>query len=163
MKRACLLVVLLVASATTLNVKARTVKLLKINELEGRLTAGKDTTYIINFWATWCAPCVAELPHFERLAQTYKKEPMKVLLVSLDFRSKLETAVRPFVEKNHLQNEVFLLNESNQQEYIEKISKEWSGSIPATLVVNKKKNIKLFKEQEFSYEELEKLYKSLKP
>jgi len=137
---------------------AQTVKPLTINQLEDRINKGGDTVYVVNFWATWCAPCIAELPYFEKLQSAYKNEPLKVLLVSLDMKSKLDKVVIPFVKRNNLQNEVFLLNEANEQEYIDRISKEWSGALPATLVYNMKKNIRNFYEQEFSFAELEKIY-----
>lgn len=134
------------------------VKLLSIDELETRLSQGKDTVYVVNFWATWCGPCIEELPHFEKLQQTYKKQPVKVLLISTDFKSKLETSVKPFVKKHKLQNEVFLLNEKNQQVYIDRISKDWSGALPATLIINRKKQLRKLYEKEFTYKELEQTY-----
>ena len=145
----------------TLQLKAQPVKLLTLKQLETRLSQGKDTTYVINFWATWCAPCIAELPYFEKLQSSYKNHNLKVLLVSLDFKSKLQTAVVPFVQKRKLNNEVFLLNETNQQQFIDQISKEWSGALPGTLFVNKSKAIRKFYEKEFTYEELETTYKSI--
>ena len=114
------------------------VKLLKLDDLDQRIAKGKDTTYVINFWATWCAPCVAEVPNFEKLHLSNLKKPVKVLLVSLDFKSKLQKEVIPFVQHNKINAEVFLLNEADQQQYIERIDKKWSGAIPATLFVNKK-------------------------
>lgn len=143
-------------------VQAQNVKLLRLNQLEQRLDQGKDTVFVINFWATWCAPCIKELPYFEKLQADHTSQPLKVLLVSLDFKSKLETALKPFVQKHKLKNEVFLLDEKNQQEYIDRISKEWSGALPATLVVNKKRNIRKMYEQEFTYAELLKVYQTLK-
>lgn len=134
------------------------VKLMTLDELETRFRQGKDTVYVVNFWATWCGPCVEELPHFEKLQQVYKKQPLKVLLVSTDSKSKLETSVKPFVKKHKLLNEVFLLNEKNQQVYIDRISKDWSGALPATLVVNPKRQIRKLYEQEFAYKELEQAY-----
>lgn len=130
--------------------------------MEQRFSNGKDTVYIVNFWATWCAPCVAELPYFEKLQSMYKEQPLKILLVSLDFKSKLKSAVEPFVRKTKLQNEVFLLNERKPQEYIDRISKEWTGAIPATLFVNRNKKLYNFYEKEFSFEELIDTYQSLK-
>mgnify|MGYP001558189997 CR=1 FL=1 len=143
------------------DVKAQDVKLLTIDQLESRFKNGKDTVYVINFWATWCAPCVAELPHFEKLQATYKTQLLKVLLVSLDYKSKLQNVVKPFIKRNKLTNEVFLLNEKNQQAYIDRISREWSGALPATLIVNYQKDIHKLFEQAFSYSELEKAYKLL--
>jgi thiol-disulfide isomerase/thioredoxin len=54
---------------------------------------------VINFWATWCAPCVKEIPNFEKLNTTYKASPLKVILVSLDFKSKLEKVVYSVCEE----------------------------------------------------------------
>ncbi|MBC8054664.1 MAG: TlpA family protein disulfide reductase [Sphingobacteriaceae bacterium] len=156
------LIVLLVFMLFSGSLKAQNVKLLSVDQLEERVSKGGDTVYVVNFWATWCAPCIAELPYFEKLQATYKNQPLKVLLLSLDFKSKLEKAVIPFVRNKKLANEVFLLNEVNAQVYIDRISKEWSGAIPATLIYNKNKGIRKFYEKEFTYAELETTYQSSK-
>lgn len=135
------------------------VKLLNINELNERIKNGKDSTYVVNFWATWCAPCIKELPHFEKLGAEHKSEKLAVLLVSLDFKSKLQSNVIPFVKRKNLKNEVFLLNESNPQEFIDRIDPSWSGSIPATLFIKNDK--RKFVESEFTYEQLLTEYKKL--
>jgi thiol-disulfide isomerase/thioredoxin len=140
------------------NSLAQQVSLLSLNQLDKRIAAGKDTLYVINFWATWCAPCVKEIPNFEKLGTTYKNTPTKVILVSLDFKSKLKSAVQPFVKRNQLQSEVYVSNEASQQEFIDKVSKDWSGSLPATLIINKTRNTRNFYEQEFTFEDLEKVY-----
>lgn len=131
---------------------AQQVNLLSVDQLNERLEKGRDTTYVINFWATWCAPCIKELPYFEKLQVEKQKEKLKVLLVSVDFKSQLEKRVIPFAARHKLKNEVFLLDEQDQQEYIDRINKEWSGAIPATLFV-KGKN-KKFVEKEFTYAQL---------
>jgi len=135
------------------------VKLLTINQLNERIKNGKDSTYVVNFWATWCAPCIKELPHFEKLGAEHKSEKLAVLLVSLDFKSKLASNVVPFVKRKNLKNEVFLLNESNPQEFIDRIDPSWSGSIPATLFIKNDK--RKFVESEFTYEQLLTEYKKL--
>lgn len=146
-------------SLITYSVNAQ-VKLLKLDDLDKRIANGKDTTYVINFWATWYSPCVAELPNFEKLRLANLKKPVKVLLVSLDFKSKLQKEVIPFVEQHKINAEVFLLNEPDQQQYIERIDKKWSGAIPATLFVNKKN--RRFYEKEFTETELENTLLNLK-
>ena len=138
------------------------IKLLTLNDLGKRLAKGKDTTYVINFWATWCGPCVEELPHFEKVNKDAAKQPIKVILVSLDFKSKLKTAVIPFVVKNKLSSEVYVINEPDQQLFIEKVDKNWSGAIPATLFVNTHKKLRQFYEKEFSYNELIETLEKLK-
>jgi len=130
------------------------VKLLTLSKLEERMARGNDTTYVVNFWATWCAPCVEELPNFEKLNANYKKQPIKVILMSLDFKSKIETEVIPFAKKNKLTAEVYVVNESDQQSFIERVNKKWSGAIPATWFINTKKKISAFYEKEFTYDEL---------
>lgn len=138
---------------------SQNVKLLNINQLNERIKNGKDSTYVVNFWATWCAPCIKELPHFEKLSAEHKSEKLSVLLVSLDFKSKLTSNVVPFVKRKNLKNEVFLLNESSPQEFIDRIDPNWSGSIPATLFIKDDK--RKFVESEFTYEQLLTEYKKL--
>jgi thiol-disulfide isomerase/thioredoxin len=138
---------------------SQNVKLLNIDQLNERIKNGKDSTYVVNFWATWCAPCIKELPHFEKLGSEYKSEKLAVLLVSLDFKSKLTSNVIPFVKRKNLKNEVFLLNESSPQEFIDRIDPSWSGSIPATLFIKEDK--RKFVESEFTYEQLLTEYKKL--
>lgn len=142
---------------STYHSKAQTVSIITLNDLEARMEKGKDTLYIVNFWATWCAPCVKEIPYFEKLGKTYANKPMKVILVSLDFKSNLEKAVIPFVKEKKLQSDVFLIENPNDQ-FINSVHKDWSGALPATLFVRKEKNIRAFYEQEFSWEELHNIY-----
>lgn len=155
MKKIFLLFSLLICILTS---QAQKVELLKLDELYQRIDQGKDTTYVVNFWATWCAPCVKEIPYFDQLQSDFKQDKLKVLLVSVDFKSKLNSTVIPFVAKEKIKSQVYILNEKNQQDYIERVDPKWTGSIPATLFINKSKNIRSFFEKEFSYTELLKQY-----
>lgn len=130
------------------------VKLLTLNELEQRVAKGKDTTYVVNFWATWCGPCVEELPYFEKLNSENAKKPLKVILMSLDFKSKLKTDVVPFVAKHKIASEVYVVNETDQQKFIDRVDKNWSGALPATLILNSDKKLRAFYEKAFTYDEL---------
>lgn len=112
-----------------------------------------DTTYVVNFWATWCKPCVKELPAFEKLNREYRNEKVKVLLVSLDFIKHYDSKLIPFIKKYNLQSEVILLNDPRSNRWIDKVSPEWSGAIPATVIYRGDK--RGFYEQSFTYEELE--------
>lgn len=113
--------------------KAQTVKhVYKINELLSRIENTKGPL-VVNFWATWCKPCVEELPAFDSLAKT---KNVTVLLVCLDFKEDIDKKVNAFIRKNNYTAEIVLLDEVNGNDYIDKISKSWSGAIPATLFVN---------------------------
>lgn len=122
--------------------------------LEPRLQTKSDTTYIVNFWATWCKPCVAELPHFMDIADTYKNEKVKLLYVSLDFKKQIDSKLRPFLAEGKLKGEVVVITDHDFNGWIDKVSPSWQGSIPATLIFNKDK--REFFEDSFTYKELEK-------
>ncbi|WP_340076789.1 TlpA disulfide reductase family protein [Leptobacterium sp. I13] len=118
------------------------------------LEKNDDKTYVINFWATWCKPCVEEMPYFEKLQSNYKNRNVEVVFVSLDMPRMIDTQLMPFLTKRQLQSEVIMLDDPKQNDWIPKVAKEWSGAIPATLIYNKNK--RSFYEQSFTYEELEK-------
>ncbi len=122
-------------------------------ELSTLLTKDNDTAYVVNFWATWCRPCIKELPAFEKLNADYSENKVKVLLVTLDFPDKIEKQVIPFMDKNNIQSEVVLLDDPDSNSWIPKISKDWSGAIPATIIYKGK--AREFYERSFTFEELE--------
>lgn len=138
--------------------KAQHIPLISLQELETRLNNGKDSTFVINFWATWCVPCVKELPGFEKLQHEFTGQKLKVILLSLDNRSKANSAVAAFIRKHKLTNEVFVATEQKPQDFIYKIEGSWKGSLPATMIVNRSKNIRQFYEQQFTYPQLVKTY-----
>ncbi|MFN3968541.1 redoxin domain-containing protein [Flavobacterium sp.] len=114
-------------------------------EFEKAVIKEDENVYAINFWATWCAPCIKELPYFEQLHKENKK--VKVILVSLDSRKDLEKKLIPFVERKKITAEVLLLSDKDYNSWLSKIDKDWSGAIPATLIIQGKKH--LFAEREF--------------
>jgi thiol-disulfide isomerase/thioredoxin len=134
---------------------AQSIPIIGLNELESRLENGQDTTYVVNFWATWCGPCVKELPYFEALEAANRGSAFKVLLVSLDFANQLESKVVPFVEKKKLISEVVLMDEERPNKWIPRVNEEWSGALPATLFVNTQKKTRHFYEGSFGEGELE--------
>lgn len=119
-----------------------------------------DTTYVVNFWATWCKPCVAELPAFQQLIEETADEPVRVLLVSLDFENQLEKRLLPFVEDRGLQNDVIYLGDTKTNAWIDRVSPEWSGAIPATILL--RNGEEAFYERGFTYDELAEVVMELK-
>jgi thiol-disulfide isomerase/thioredoxin len=135
------------------------VHLITIDKLNDRINKGMDTIYVINFWATWCGPCIKELADFDKLNEQFKTEKLKVLLISLDFKSQINSSLLPFIKREKIKSEVFLLDEKDPQEFINRIDSSWSGSLPATLFI--KNNNRKFFEKDFKHDELIKEYKSL--
>lgn len=126
---------------------SQSVKVLKIEDLEKRVKNNSDTTYIVNFWATWCAPCVKELPVFDTIQTTLSSNKIKVVLVSMDFKENLEKKVIPFIQKKQVLSEVVLLDEINGNYFIPRISPQWSGALPGTWILNSSKSVDRFFEK----------------
>lgn len=105
--------------------------------LEPRLYIDSNKTYLINFWAMWCAPCVKELPYIEALA---KKHPgVEVLLVSMDFPEDIDAKLKPFLSEKNISSEVIILDDPDSNTWIDKIDSNWSGAIPFTIIYNSEK------------------------
>jgi thiol-disulfide isomerase/thioredoxin len=132
---------------------AQSVSTIKISELENLMHPTNDTVVLINFWATWCKPCIEELPDFVELEEQFKNSTIKFHYVSLDFKKNLKNSVIPFVEKQLSNKSVFLLDEPDYNSWINKIDSTWKGSIPATLIVYQLQN-RFFKEGQLSKSEL---------
>ncbi|WP_048330901.1 TlpA disulfide reductase family protein [Bizionia psychrotolerans] len=136
---------------------------LQVYDFEGLkpfLHQENEIVYVVNFWATWCAPCIKELPAFEKIGENFKSKNVKVILVSLDFPRQYETKLKPFIKEHKLQSEILVLNDVDANSWIPQVSRNWSGAIPATLIYSKNK--RAFYEQTFTYNEIEtELYKFL--
>lgn len=121
-------------------------------EQDHLLGKSEDTTYVINFWATWCRPCVKELPYFEQLAKDNAEQPFELVLVSLDFEDKVE-AVQSLLTKKEITSKAVILADPQADEWIDKVDASWSGAIPATVLIKNGKRF-FFEKSYESYEEL---------
>ena len=111
-----------------------------------------DTTYVVNFWATWCSPCVKEIGFFEELYQESNEKKTKVFLVSLDFPDRADRQLLHFLRDKSIEAQVLLMTDLDYNSWIDQVDPTWSGAIPATLLYNKSERI--FLEQELTREEL---------
>lgn len=95
-----------------------------------------DTLYVTNFFATWCGPCMVEIPHFKEKMKELKGQPVKFTFVSLDAKEDWDTKVKAFAEENHLSENIVLVDsEQLIPEYFHANFKQWDGgSIPFTLL-----------------------------
>jgi thiol-disulfide isomerase/thioredoxin len=128
----------------------------KLKDLQQIINKPADKVQVLNFWATWCAPCVREIPFFEKLNQ--ENDRVEVTLVSMDYDlDPNPEKVYRFISRKNLKSKVLILAESNPNNWIEKIDKSWSGALPATLIVNTKNGKRRFVERELKDGELEKM------
>ncbi|NLO70620.1 MAG: redoxin domain-containing protein [Porphyromonadaceae bacterium] len=142
----------IIASAENAPNENSGIKVMTFEDLKPLLDKKTDTTYVVNFWATWCAPCIAEIPYFEEVGEKYKDKKLKILMVSLDFPSHIKSRLIPFMKKENMKNEVVLLDDPNSNRWIPLVDKDWSGAIPATLIYNDCK--RKFYPNEFTSNEL---------
>jgi thiol-disulfide isomerase/thioredoxin len=138
---------------------AQEATIIKFATLQKILNTESNQIQIINFWATWCAPCIKELPLLENLNQ--KNLNVKITLISLDFAEKVDN-VNAFIKRKNILSEVLLLDEIDYNSWIDKVDKGWSGAIPATLIFNPKTKKRKFLEKELKEGELENLVADLR-
>jgi len=130
--------------------------LIRLTQLQASIQAESDRIQVINFWATWCGPCIKELPLFEKLNAERKDVHVRLVSLDLDLDPDPEK-VRSFAKRKKLKSEVIILNEKDPNEWIDKVEKSWSGAIPATLIINNKNGKRKFVERALQDGELEKL------
>lgn len=135
------------------------VQVVDFKQFQPLLHIDNDTIYVVNFWATWCAPCIREVPYFEQLREEYKGEKLKIIMVSLDFSEDLDSRVIPFMRKHNMQNEVILLDDPQSNLWIPLVDEKWTGAIPATLIYGN--GFREFHAKEFTFSELDEIIESL--
>ena len=130
-------------------------KKIKITDLE-KIIAESKTPLVINFWATYCKPCIEEMPYFLDLEKEYKKDNLQLLLVSLDMEDDYPSKVDAFLQRRKITSSSAWLDEANADYFCPKIDTSWSGVLPATLFVNNNDKYRKFVEDSFSKEKLKK-------
>lgn len=124
-------------TSTTLFAQTEVQVVEQFEDLAPLFTPDDEAVYVVNFWATWCKPCVEELPFLEQIHDRFAGENIRVILVSLDFPDKIESKVIPFVEENQLRSEVIVLTDGKYNDWIGLVEERWDGAIPVTLFYQK--------------------------
>ncbi|RAJ02493.1 thiol-disulfide isomerase/thioredoxin [Chitinophaga skermanii] len=134
--------------------QAQTVTEIKLDGLTTVLQPLSDSSYIINFWATWCKPCIEEIPHFETQSQLPQNHNIQFKYISVDLPDAYPDDILAFVKKLGLQSPVYWLNESNANKFVGLVDKSWKGGIPCTLFINPKTKYHKFLEGKIPPEKL---------
>ena len=110
------------------------VEVIKFDDLEKIISEKPAKIKILNFWATWCKPCIIEMPYFEEAAGKFEQD-IELIFVSLDFAENVEKKVKPFLIKRNIHSRVMLLDDTDYNSWIDRVNPSWSGAIPATLII----------------------------
>ncbi len=148
------IVVVLLLICSTLKSGAQNIPSWKVTKLADFISKS-DSILVINFWATFCKPCIEEIPYFEKIVKKYSDKKVKFLMVSLDLKDEYPKGLTTFVKKNNYANQVIWLNETNADYFCPLVDKAWMGGIPSTLIVNKSTGYRKFFEQQLEAEQFE--------
>lgn len=132
---------------------AQTIRKVKIYDVLKMMDTA-STPLVVNFWASWCKPCIQEIPWFEKSVAALKDKKVKLVLVSLDFPEDYPKGIQEFAKKNGFQSRIVWLDETDADYFCPKIDLSWQGAIPATVLVNNKKKFRKFYGQQLPEEKL---------
>ncbi|MFW6370936.1 MAG: TlpA disulfide reductase family protein [Bacteroidota bacterium] len=136
MIRTILVTSLFLSIAFTSSAQNTNIPVVEFNQLEPFLHKQNDTTYLINFWASWCVPCLEEMPALEKIKEKYQSQKFKILLVSLDQPDQVGSRLLPAIKRLNITSDVILLDDPDFNSWISKVNPNWEGAIPATLIYN---------------------------
>jgi thiol-disulfide isomerase/thioredoxin len=154
------LTALLFFGLTFTNANAQSIPKWKLNDLKAAISKADKPT-IFNFWATFCKPCVAEIPYFQQLAKKYESAGVQLVLISLDLSEAYPKQISSFASKYKFTSPIKFLDETNADLFCPAVDDSWSGAIPASLFVNNKTGYRKFFEEQLSKEKLEKEIQSM--
>lgn len=158
-----LIIALMLMVAQIINAQSELKReIIKFDQFEKLIDKQDDVLYVVNFWATWCGPCVKELPDFMAVNEAMKdRKDFKMILISLDEKENWQSEVLPFAEQNKLNVDLYLLDELRRMNYwIPRVDKKWMGSIPATVFYKNGRKLR-FVEKQLHREELETIIKQV--
>jgi thiol-disulfide isomerase/thioredoxin len=100
---------------------------------------------LVNFWATWCEPCMAEFPEIQKMVRTYKKRPLEIVTVSINNPDELKF-VQSFLDEQHAMNRNLLFNGKDPADAVSAFGAGWNGGVPYTVLISTGGEV-LFKSQ----------------
>jgi len=99
---------------------------------------------LLNIWATWCEPCIAEFPDLKKLSQTYDTAAVEVVAISADYPDEVDTKIMPFLRKTDVPFRVFVAQFEHPEDFINAVNRSWSGALPASLIYDSRGKERFF-------------------
>lgn len=103
-----------------------------IDEYKAVIAGSEGKVVLVNFWATWCPPCVKEFPELVKLYKDYKDKEFVLVFISLDDRADYDSKLLPFLKKQGVDFTSYFGNFSNPEALMTYVDKSWQGEIPYT-------------------------------
>jgi len=113
-----------------------------IADLDGIKENAKGNVLLLNFWASWCKPCVKEFPELVKLYNDYKDKGFRLVFVSLDDLPDIEKKVVPFLKNQGVDFTTYYNKFDKPEELIDYVDKNWQGAIPSTYIYDKDGKLK---------------------
>ncbi|MGH9833978.1 MAG: TlpA family protein disulfide reductase, partial [Blastocatellia bacterium] len=129
------------AKKSTAPAAAPQVALLKPEDFNKFKDAANGKVLVINFWATWCGPCIAEFPEFVALDRKYRAKGVKIVGISADEVTDIKRKVIPFIRRQKVRFDIVVQETDDPQQMIDAVYKEWAGELPATFIYDKQGNL----------------------
>jgi len=126
----------------------------KLTDLEAYISKA-DHPLIVNFWATFCAPCNKEIPYFQSTVEKYKQQGVELILVSLDLPDYYPARIAKFAGEHGYRATLAWLNETDADYFCPRIDKSWTGGIPSSLFVNNKTHYHRFYDRQLTDQQVE--------
>jgi len=104
--------------------------------LRGIVDESRGKVVLVNFWATWCKPCIEEFPDLLKLRKEYGEEKFRLVFVTIDEPKKADREVRAFLRKMGVEFDTYIKNVKNDEAFINSVDSHWGGAIPATFIYN---------------------------
>lgn len=110
------------------------VEMIDLAGVKKLLANESDKLRLINIWATWCGPCVAEFPELIEIHRMYRQRDFELVTISLDDPDK-NAQVLKFLQKNYASTKNYHYSLENKYKFMEVIGNDWQGAIPFTLLI----------------------------
>ncbi len=156
-KATAIALVILLAGAVA---SAQQIKEVKIADLE-KIIAESKTPLLINFWATWCRPCIEEIPYFQEEVSKHKDDSLQLILVSMDYKEEYPDSIIAMAIKRKFYYPILWMNETKADYFCPRIDPKWYGALPASLFINNKTGYRKFFEEQLSKDKLQKEIKAI--
>jgi len=132
-------------------------KPLTYSSFDSIVKANRKTVLYINLWASWCKPCVEELPDFAKFYNLSKKEASgyEVLFISLDQPKKIQKTAYPLLLQLGINGRHYFIN-SRLTKFVNHFDDKWDGALPATIIVMGGK-IKAIYQKSLNFADLEEI------